>query len=61
MVVIDAADGNRNDLDFTTNLILSISGNSVAIDNLAVPDKPDAVLPESKRLLTRILTPSDSE
>jgi len=49
MVVIDAADGNRNDLNFTTNLMLSISGNSVDIDNLALPDKPASVPPESKR------------
>ena len=46
MVVIDTADGGRSDLDFTTNLILSISNNSVI-----VTDKPSDVLPiEFKRL-----------
>jgi serine protease len=49
-VVVDAADGDRNGLDFTTNLMLSISGKSVAIANPGIPDKPAAILPEFKRL-----------
>jgi len=44
MDVIDAA-ADRSDLNFTTNLILSISNNSFAVDGMTVTGKPPAAMP----------------
>jgi hypothetical protein len=49
MVVIDAAE-SRNDLDFQTNLILSISNNTMAVDDRVVIDKSAALSLKFKRL-----------
>jgi len=51
MVVIKVENSDISDLDFTTNLRLSISNNAMALDGIVISDKPDAVLPpESRRL-----------
>ena len=50
IVPIEVTNSNISNLDFTTNLVLPISSNTMATDDI-VFDKPDGMLPEFKRLL----------
>ena len=50
IVPIEVTNSNIPNLDFTTNLILSISSDTMAVGNMGVFDKPDAMTPEFKRL-----------
>jgi len=50
MVTIEVKNSDIPNLDFTTNLVLSISSNTMAFGDMAAIDKPDAMPPEFKRL-----------
>ena len=50
MVVIEVSDNDISNLDFTTNLMLSISNNVLAVGKTAVINKPAAIPPGFKRL-----------
>jgi len=51
IVSIEVANSNIPNLDFTTNLILSISSTTMAFNDMGMFDKPAAILPEFKRFL----------
>ena len=50
MVVIEVEGSDIQNLDFTTNLVLSISNNAADVNGMAMIDRPVVILPEFKRL-----------